>query len=463
MREVVDGSRSGRRWLTRGVLPALTGGITAVAVVAALGGPAGWRAAGGAAAGQAVPAAAAPARDTPGVSVQVTGVASAAYQRALQTAQQTKPTVTLVATGGTISGVAQGRETFTNYRSGSINGEDLIAHLQPELSRIADVNVVQFGNAGSSGYSIEQFRQLTLTVEEALETSDGVVVTSGTDTQEEFAYWLDLTVRSQKPVVTTGAMRPWAAPDGQLVFGADGPANLFNAIALAASQATYCYGTVLMLNDEIHAARDVTKTSSYRADTFQTREYGVLGWIDGTQINLGRATPRVQLCDRPEQWRTPFDLSTIEESDLARAEVVYSYQDAGGEAISAYAAAGVGGIVTAGTGAGGISPDQRAARTAAAAEGVVFVTTTRTGSGSVYGGSGNIIAGGDLLPQKARLLLLLGLTFAPGDVDQIRTWFDTIGKPGFAVVRPGTPPGLGGTPPGLGGTPPGQVKQGGKA
>ncbi|WP_298991274.1 asparaginase [uncultured Pseudokineococcus sp.] len=376
-------------------------------------------------------------------TVQLTaGVQSVAYAQAVSAAAARTPKVTLVATGGTISGFAQGRETFTNYRSGSITGEQMVDYLQPELAGVADVDVVQFGNAGSSGYSIEQYRELTLVVEEALETSDGVVVTTGTDTQEEFAYWLDLTVQSPEPVVTTGAMRPSSTPDGDIVFGADGPANLFNAIKLAGSQATYCYGTVLMMNDEVFAGRDVTKTNSYRTDTFQAREYGVLGWIDGPEITMGRATPRVQSCDAPEEWATPFDMSTVAAEDLARAEVVPSYQDAGGEAITAFAEAGVQGIVTAGTGAGGISPDQRAARSAALESGTVFVTTTRTGSGSVYGGGGGVIAGGDLLPQKARLLLLLGLTFAPGDVEQVRTWFDTVGNPEFTTVAaPAAPAG----------------------
>ena len=134
-------------------------------------------------------------------------------------------------------------------------GAQMVEHLEPELSAVADVEVVQFGNAGSSGYTVEQFRELTLVVEEALETSDGVVVTTGTDTQEEFAYWLDLTVQSTKPVVTTGAMRPSAsAQDGELVFGADGPANLYNAVRLAASATTTCFGTVLLSNDEVFAA-----------------------------------------------------------------------------------------------------------------------------------------------------------------------------------------------------------------
>ncbi len=382
-----------------------------------------------------LPTGAAPAPTTVDLGGLAGGVESVAYSRAVTAAAEGTPTVTLVATGGTIAGLATGRDTLTDYRAGQITGAQMVEHLEPELSAVADVEVVQFGNAGSSGYTVEQFRELTLVVEEALETSDGVVVTTGTDTQEEFAYWLDLTVQSTKPVVTTGAMRPSAsAQDGELVFGADGPANLYNAVRLAASATTTCFGTVLLSNDEVFAARDVTKTSSYRLDTFQAREYGVLGWIDGPEITMGRATPRVAACDEPERWATPFDLSTVGPEDLARTEVVTSYQQAGGEAITAFAAAGVDGIVTAGTGAGGISRAQSQARSAAAAEGVVFVSTTRTGSGSVHGGSGQVVAGGDLLPQTARLLLLLGLTFAPGDAEQVREWFGTVGSPSFATT-----------------------------
>ncbi|MET7747650.1 asparaginase [Micromonospora sp. NPDC005367] len=360
------------------------------------------------------------------------GIRSVAYTQAVAAVKTKKPKVTVIGTGGTISGVATSRSSFTNYQSGRIAIKDMVAQLQPEIGEVADVTTVQFGNKGSGGYSMAEFHALTLAVESALRSSDGVVVTSGTDTMEEFAYWLDLTVQSRKPVVLTGAMRPWAAvtPDGPQVIGADGPANLYNSIVLAASQSTYCYGTVLMLGDEFHAARDVTKTSTYRMDTFQTRELGVLGWIDGPNIKVGRAPSRVDDCDDKNRWMTPFDMSQIEPAALPRVEVVYGYQQAGGEAITAFAAAGVKGIVTAGTGSGGLSSAQSSARTAAARSGVVFVTASRTGSGSTYGGSSSlpIIAGGDLLPQKARLLLLLSLAFSPTDTGKVREWMTTLGR-----------------------------------
>lgn len=370
--------------------------------------------------------------------VSATDIRSVAYTQAVAAAKTRKPKVTVIGTGGTIAGVATSRSSYTDYRSGQIPIADMVGQLQPELGQVADVTTVQFGNKGSGGYTIAEFHALTLAVEKALKTSDGIVVTSGTDTMEEFAYWLDLTVQDRKPVVMTGAMRPWAAGtvDGPQVLGADGPANLYNSIVLAASQSTFCYGTVLMLGDEFHAARDVTKTSAYRMDTFQSREFGVLGWIDGPNIKVGRAPSRVEQCDDKRRWLTPFNLSKVPATAVPRVEVVVGYQQAGGEAITAFADAGVKGIVTAGTGAGGVSSAQSAARSAAADKGVVFVSTTRTGSGSVYGGSTTqpIIAGDDLLPQKARLLLMLSLAFAPSDVPKVREWVTTLGNPEWHTV-----------------------------
>ncbi len=374
-----------------------------------------------------------PAVVAAGAATNPLGIASARYSTATANAAAGKPKVVVVATGGTMAGKATGRDTFTSYRAGTYRMEDMLNTLRPELDAVADVTAVQFGNAGSSGYSIAQFHALTLEVEKQLETADAVVVTTGTDTQEEFAYWLDLTVQSRKPVVTSGSMRPWGSgdgPDDSLVFGTDAPANLYNAIKVAASQQTYCFGTVLMLNDEIQAAREVTKSNSYRTDTFQTREYGVLGWIDGNNITLGRAPARVMTCDT-EDWFTPFDLTKTAPENLPRTEILMSYQQAGGEAVTAFANAGVKGIVTAGTGAGGISSAMSQARTAAIRDkGVWFVSTTRTGSGSSYGSGNGLIAGGDLTAVKARLLLLLSRAFTE-DFATAQGWFATFGNASF--------------------------------
>lgn len=322
----------------------------------------------------------------------------------------TLPRVTIVATGGTIAGVSDTRTSFQSYRAGTLGIDEMLSELRPQIDEVADVTTVQFGNRPSGGYAIADFYDLTLAVEKALETADAVVVTSGTGSMDEFVYWLDLTVRSRKPVVITGAMRPWT------VIGTDAHANLFNAIVLAASGKTRCFGTVLMLNDEFHAAKEAWKGDAYRMDTFVSRELGNLGFIDELDVRTYRAPPRVQHCADPERWMTPFDLSRISKDDLPRVEVLIGYQGAGlDEAIMAWAEAGVRGIVLAG-GRGSGEVQEKAEEM-----GVVFRRTHRfrTGTDNLY-------------PQKARLLLLLSLAFTddPGQVD---AWFEELGGAEFEI------------------------------
>jgi L-asparaginase len=214
-----------------------------------------------------------------------------------------KPNVLVIGTGGTISGQANDGDptNLQSYKSGTYKIEDMVAQL-PKKEKIADVSTYQFGNKGSGSYTIGDLYDLSLTVDQALKTYDGVVVTTGTDTMEDIAYFLDLTVRSDKPVVITGAMRPWD------VIGTDAPANLYNAIKLAGSGKTKWFGTVLMLNDVVQAARDVTKTNAQRLDTFETPILGALGYIDQDNISIYRAPGRVSKAGTPD-WSTPYDLS----------------------------------------------------------------------------------------------------------------------------------------------------------
>ncbi|MFD3525029.1 asparaginase [Streptomyces sp. NPDC058653] len=340
-----------------------------------------------------------------------------------------RPKVAVIGTGGTIAGVSDSRVDFQDYQSGKIPVAELVGDLKPEVNAIADVSTVQFGNKGSGSYSIAEFRELTLAVDKALRTNDAAVVTTGTDTMEEFAYWLDLTVRSDKPVILTGAMRPWT------VLGTDGPANLYNAIQLAASRKTTCFGSVIMLNDEVQAAREVRKTDALRMDTFNSGASGSLGVVDQERVRINRAPARVEKCGKPS-WRTPFDVGRIGEKDLPKVEIAYSYQGAGGEAVKAFADAGADGVVTAGTGAGGISSAMSAARADATKQGVVFASTTRTGNGAVYDeeSGGAVVGAADLGPQKARILLLLSLA-KTDDVEKIRGWFTTLGTAEFQNHR----------------------------
>jgi L-asparaginase len=319
-------------------------------------------------------------------------------------AQDALPRVVVIGTGGTIAGTSATRTSFQSYQAGRLLIEEMVQELRPEIEGVAEVTTIQFDNRPSGRYDVTDYFELSRAIDRALEGADGVVVTTGTDTMEEFVYWMDLTVRSTRPVVFTGAMRPWT------VVGSDGPANLFNAIVLAASGATTCFGSVLMLNDEFHAAKDVWKADGARLDTFTSRRLGVLGSVDGLNVRTHRAPPRVWNCDDPARWRTPFDLSRISVEDLPRTEILIGYQGARlDEAVRAFADAGVRGIVTA---AGGISPE---AREEAEGKGVVFASTQRLRSGR-----------NNLLPQKARLLLLLSLAFTD-DPEQVERWFDEIG------------------------------------
>jgi L-asparaginase type II len=332
------------------------------------------------------------------------------------------PNVLVIGTGGTISGQANDGDptNLQSYKSGTYKIEDMVAQL-PRKDKIADVSTYQFGNKGSGSYAIGDLYDLSLTVDQALQTYDGVVVTTGTDTMEDIAYFLDLTVRSGKPVVVTGAMRPWD------VIGTDAPANLYNAIKLAGSGKTEWYGTVVMLNDVIQAARDVTKLNAHRLDTFGTPIFGALGYIDQANISLYRLNDRALKAGRPE-WATPFDLGKIKKTDLPMVEIAYAYQDAGSGGINGLVADGAKGIVTAGTGAGGISSKMSAARAEAIKKGIIFVTTTRTGSGTMYpGNTDGIIAGDSLNPQHARMMLLIALAFSR-DFKTVKDWFWQYGR-----------------------------------
>ncbi|MGW2326089.1 asparaginase [Streptomyces sp. NPDC001700] len=353
-----------------------------------------------------------------GVGVGVGGTAGA--RAAPEPERGPEPQVAVIGTGGTIAGVAKSRVSFQNYESGQLPVSRLVDDLRPEVNRLADVRTRQFGNKDSNDYSVSEYRKLTAAVDDALRTNDAVVVTTGTDTMEEFAYWLDLTVRSDKPVVLTGAMRPWT------VIGSDGPANLYNAIHLAASGRTTCFGTVVMLNDQIQAARDVRKADALRLNAFTSGSSGELGVVDQNHIRLDRAPARVRECGKPG-WQTPFDLDRLARRPLPKVEIAYSYQGAGPEAVKAFADAGAAGIVTAGTGAGGLSPAMTEARADAVKDGVLFASASRTGSGAVYDPDVRGVVGAqDLTPQKARLLLTLSLAKTHNE-DRIQRWFTTLG------------------------------------
>lgn len=359
------------------------------------------------------------------------GEASRASARSAQTARQPAgaaqddapelPRVRLIATGGTISNRAGGRLT----------ADELVASM-PGIERYARVEAEQFANTASSALTLEQWLDLARRINTLFQEDEGlsgVVVTSGTDTLEEIAYFLDLTVRSDKPVVVVGSMR------NPSTLGYEGAANLSSAFRVAADPSSRAKGVLVVLNDEINAAREVTKTDALRLHTFQTRGYGILGVVDRDRVVYYRDVVKRHTS------RSEFDVSNI--NALPRVDIVLVYQGASGDVIKALADQGARGIVIAAAGAGATSGTQPEGIRYAIDKGVVVVTSTRTGSGRIAARpgarpgartdaapdgdqpprrTGFRIAAEDLAPLKARILLMLALT-ATDDPAEIQRMF----------------------------------------
>jgi L-asparaginase len=313
-------------------------------------------------------------------------------------AQAPLPRVHLFATGGTISNRAGGRLTV----------DELIQSL-PNLARRVRASGEQFANVASGQITMEMWLDLSRRINERLRNESdlaGVVVTSGTDTLEELAYFLHLTVRDARPLVIVGAMR------NPSTLGYEGAANLEDAFVVAADPAARGMGALVVLNDEINSAREVTKTDARLLSTFSSRDYGVLGTV----------VDRVQFFRKPVRRHTAaseFDVAKI--AALPRVDVILTYQGAPGDLIKAAVDNGAKGVVVAGAGAGATSGTQGEGIAYAIQKGAFVVTTTRTGSGSIGGGRGGTsrrLGGDDLQPLKARVLLMLALatTTDPAEV-----------------------------------------------
>jgi L-asparaginase len=321
------------------------------------------------------------------------GAQSPATQSAAQAAL---PRVRLVATGGTIS----------NRDGGRLSAEDLVKSM-PGVERYARPEFEQFANTASSALTLQQWLDLSRRINTLFKEDPdlaGVVVTSGTDTLEETAYFLHLTVRSDKPVVVVGSMR------NPSTLGYEGAANLLEGFRVAAHPESRGKGTLVVLNDEINSAREVTKTDALRLHTFQTRGYGLLGVVDSDRVAYYRALTKRHTKE------AEFDISDVKV--LPRVDVVMVYQGASGDIIKALVDQGAKGIIVASAGAGATSGTQAEGLQYAVQKGVFVVTSTRTGSGRIAGvvPAGQTppptfrIAAEDLAPVKARILLMLALT-----------------------------------------------------
>ena len=314
-----------------------------------------------------------------------------------------KPAVAVIGTGGTIASVGGDGLDLVHYidRKEMLAIDGLIART-PELAQVADITPVAHRVLQSHAVGPEDWLGLVskihLLVAERPEL-DGIVITHGTATLEETAYFLNLTLKVELPVVLVGAQRPATAVSG------DGPLNLVNGARTAGSEDARGMGVMIVLNDEIQAAREGAKTATLRLQTFRSPDFGALGHVDADGVVFYRAPLR-----RHAPY-TEFDVSGLD--TLPRVDVVYSWAGADGSAVRAAVEAGAQGIVAAGFAPGLVPPVQLEALNEAARAGVAVVHGSRAGSGRVLalGAShahGSVTAD-NLTPQKARILLMLGL------------------------------------------------------
>jgi L-asparaginase len=311
------------------------------------------------------------------------------------------PNVVILATGGTIAG-AGASSTGSAYTSGQVKIEAMIDAV-PNIRSLANLRGEQLANVGSQDMSVKVWLDLANRINELLATPevDGIVITHGTDTQEESAYFLNLVVKSDKPVVLTGSMRPSTA------LSADGPLNMYNAVALAANPTAKGYGVMVVMNDEIHAAHDVKKMISTPVQTFQSPQEGLIGTVIFGQILFfhkphGRHT-----------LNSEFSVQGV--TALPRVDIVYTCADVSPDLIDLMVGAGAKGIVVAGVGDGNMNAGTLEAAKKATAKGVPVVRATRVPIGAVlingeivdkdYG----TVSSDELNPQKARILLMLSL------------------------------------------------------
>ena len=320
---------------------------------------------------------------------------------------QELPVVRVIATGGTIA---------SRPGDDQLTGSALIEAV-PQLAGVAQVEVEEFSRIGSSGMTPDHWLLLAKRINELLDAEpdiSGVVVTHGTDTMEETAYFLHLTIKDLRPVVLTGSMRSATA------ISADGPANLLTAVRVAADTNAGGRGVLVVLNDEIHSARDVRKTDNNRIDTFLSAEWGALGVVDSDGVIFRRSS---------ETLHTVQALPSVAGVEaLPAVPIVADFAGNDAMVLRSWAQQGVAGIVVQAFGGGRTSPEMRRAISEIASEGIPVVLASRVPEGRVIGSGqqaqSGVVAGGDLPPHKARVLLMLALLHSR-DGTEIQAIFDT--------------------------------------
>jgi L-asparaginase len=328
---------------------------------------------------------------------------------------QKKPKVVILATGGTIAGAALS-PTDPGYQSGAV-GVDILIQAVPQLKDVADVNGEQIASIGSQDMNDEVWLKLAKRTNELLAQSDvaGVVVTHGTDTLEETSYFLHLVVKSDKPVVMTGSMRPSTA------MSADGPLNIYNAVAIAADPTARGRGVLVTVDDDIHSAHDVVKTHTTDVGTFSSGEAGLAG---------------ATLFGKQTWYRTPAAVHTTKSelgignaTTLPRVDIIYAHANMSPDLITNAVKSGAKGIVVAGVGDGNMTAPAFEALQQVAKQGVVAVRSSRTNGGIIRRNielnddKAGTVASMELNPAKARVLLQLAL-MKSSDPKTVQGFFD---------------------------------------
>lgn len=328
--------------------------------------------------------------------------------------RQPLPRIAILAVGGTIAGTGQSSTQTTEYKAGVLDIASLIKSV-PDLDKLALISGEQVANIDSAHITNDILLKLAQKVDAVLENgkADAVVITHGTDTMEETAYFLNLTVKSSKPVVLTGSMRPATA------ISADGPLNLYNAVVLAASPEARGKGVLVALNERIHGARDVTKMHTTNVDAFRSPEFGCLGYVLNGKAYFFKTTTKRHTVD------SEFRLRGLKM--LPRVDILYGHGNDSGDLVDAAVRAGAKGIIHAGVGDGGVYPATYEALKEARKKGVIIVRSSRVGSGFVAPDSDDekdgIVTSNTLNPQKARILLILALTRTT-DMKEIQRMFN---------------------------------------
>jgi L-asparaginase len=327
-----------------------------------------------------------------------------------------KARIVIVATGGTIAGSAEST-TAAGYKSGAVAVDTLIAAV-PQMKKFADVTGVQVSSVGSQDMNDELWIKLATEINSQLAKADvdGIAITHGTDTMEETAYFLNLVVKSDKPVVLTGSMRPSTS------LSADGPLNIYNAVGVAADPRAKGRGVLVVVNDDIHGARAVTKRHTTDVETFVSPEAGLIGVCLFDDRDFARMPARAHTTS------TPFKVSAGQ--TLPRVDIIYAHAGMSPDLIDAAVTNGAKGLVIAGVGDGNMTTPALEAVKAAIAKGVVVVRSSRVGEGfirrniEVDDDKTGTVASKELNPSKARVLLKLALT-QTSDPKQVQQFFDT--------------------------------------